>query len=142
MGRRLTERSIDHVVLGRGGVANAWRTERWDSLRLLTPDWQRRLPGLGYQGDDPDGFAKVPEVVAFVDRYARTISAPVRTGTRVTSARRASTCPSARVGDRLPPRLPLAGSAGARPQLSPVAPAAAHPRGRRSAASRRPRWSA
>src|SRR4051794_21877393 len=87
MSRRLAERSIDHVVLERGEVANAWRTERWDSLRLLTPNWQRRLPGLGDDGDDPDGFSTVPEVVAFIDRYARAISAPVRTGTRVTALR-------------------------------------------------------
>ena len=87
MSRCLAERSIDHVVLERGEVANAWRTERWDSLRLLTPNWQRRLPGLAYEGDDPDGFATVAEVVTFLDRYARAISAPVRTRTRVTSVR-------------------------------------------------------
>ncbi|HEX6144759.1 MAG TPA: NAD(P)-binding domain-containing protein [Geminicoccaceae bacterium] len=86
--RCLTERSIDHVVLERGEVAHSWRTERWDSLRLLTPNWQRRLPGLGYDGDDPDGFATMPEVVQFFDRYARLVAAPVRTGTRVTSVRR------------------------------------------------------
>jgi len=66
MSRCLAERSIDHVVLERSEVANAWRTERWDSLRLLTPNWQRRLPGFGYEGDDPDGFGTVSEVVAFV----------------------------------------------------------------------------
>ena len=44
MSRRLTERSIDHVVLERGEVANSWGTERWDSLRLLTPNWMNRLP--------------------------------------------------------------------------------------------------
>jgi putative flavoprotein involved in K+ transport len=88
MSRCLAERSIDHVVLERGEVANSWRTERWDSLRLLTPNWQRRLPGFGYDGDDPDGFGTMPEVIAFLDRYARVISAPVQTGTRVTSVRR------------------------------------------------------
>ena len=56
MSRRLTERSIDHVVLERGEVANSWRTQRWPSLRLLTPNWQTRLPGHDYAGDDPDGF--------------------------------------------------------------------------------------
>ncbi len=56
MSRCLTERAIDHVVLERGEVANSWRTERWDSLRLLTPNWQSRLPGFAYEGDDPDGF--------------------------------------------------------------------------------------
>jgi putative flavoprotein involved in K+ transport len=88
MSRCLAERSIDHLVLERGEVANSWRTERWDSLRLLTPNWQRRLPGIGYDGDDPGGFSTMPEVIAFLDRYARVISAPVQTGTRVTSVRR------------------------------------------------------
>ena len=56
----LAQRSIDHVVLERGEVANSWKTERWDSLRLLTPNWQSRLPGYGYQGEDPDGFRTMP----------------------------------------------------------------------------------
>lgn len=87
MSRRLAERSIDHVVLERGEVANSWRTERWDSLRLLTPNWQSRLPGFGYEGDDPDGFRTMPETVDFIAGYARAISAPVETGTTVTSVR-------------------------------------------------------
>ena len=60
MSRCLTERSIDHVVLERGSVANSWKTERWDSLTLLTPNWQTRLPGFAYDGDDPDGFMNGP----------------------------------------------------------------------------------
>ena len=83
----LAERSIDHVVLERGEVANSWRTERWDSLRLLTPNWQSRLPGHRYQGDDPDGFRTMPETIAFIERYATSIGAPVRAGTTVTSVR-------------------------------------------------------
>ena len=84
----LAERSIDHVVLERGEVANSWKTERWDSLRLLTPNWQSRLPGYGYEGDDPDGFRTMPETIAFIERYAAVISAPVRSRTTVTSVRR------------------------------------------------------
>ena len=84
----LAKRSIDHVVLERGEIANSWRTERWDSLRLLTPNWQSRLPGYGYQGDDPDGFRAMPETIDFLERYAKVITAPVRTHTRVTSVRR------------------------------------------------------
>ena len=56
MSRMLTERSIEHVVLERGEVANSWRHERWDSLRLLTPNSQSRLPGYAYAGADPNGF--------------------------------------------------------------------------------------
>lgn len=85
--RYLSERSLDHVVLERGEVANSWRKERWDSLRLLTPNWQTRLPGHRYEGDDPDGYMSVDDVVSFVQRYAELTSAPVRTGTTVTSVR-------------------------------------------------------
>ena len=88
MSRCLAGRGIDHVVLERGEVANSWRTERWDSLRLLTPNWQSRLPGFDYEGDDPDGFRDMTETIAFVDRYAEVIQAPVETRTTVTSIRR------------------------------------------------------
>jgi putative flavoprotein involved in K+ transport len=88
MSRCLTERSIDHVVLERGEVANSWKTERWDSLRLLTPNWQSRLPGYRYAGADPDGYRTMPETVAYIERYAEVISAPVQTHTAVTSVRR------------------------------------------------------
>ena len=88
MSHCLTARSIDHVILERGEVANSWKTERWDSLRLLTPNWMSRLPGYRYEGDDPDGFLTMPETIAFIERYAGAISAPVRTRTRVTSATR------------------------------------------------------
>ncbi len=87
MSRMLGERSIDHVVLERGEVANTWRTQRWDSLRLLTPNWQSRLPGYAYAGEDPDGFMTMPEVARFVDDYARFVDAPVRTRSRVVSLR-------------------------------------------------------
>jgi putative flavoprotein involved in K+ transport len=87
MSRCLTDRSIDHVVLERGEVANSWKTERWDSLRLLTPNWQSRLPGYGYRGDEPDGFRTMPETIGFIERYAEAISAPVQSKTRVTSVR-------------------------------------------------------
>jgi putative flavoprotein involved in K+ transport len=84
----LTKHSIDHVVLERGALANSWRTERWDSLRLLTPNWQSRLPGFSYEGSDPDGFRTMGETIDLLERYAEVISAPVRTQTKVTSLRR------------------------------------------------------
>ena len=83
----LSERSVEHIVLERGEVANSWRNERWDSLTLLTPNWQSRLPGFSYSGDDPDGFMSMPEVIGFIADYAGFTGAPVRTGTTVTSVR-------------------------------------------------------
>jgi len=84
----LSESSVDHVVLERGEVANSWRKERWDSLTLLTPNWQCKVPGFGYAGDDPDGFMAIPELIEFIDAYAVHSSAPVKTQTTVTSVSR------------------------------------------------------
>jgi putative flavoprotein involved in K+ transport len=88
MSRSLTDRGVDHVVLERGRVAERWRSERWTSLRLLTPNWQSRLPAFAYDGHDPDGFMTMPEVVAFFERYAASFAAPVRSGVEVTKVTR------------------------------------------------------
>ncbi len=135
MSRCLAERSIDHVVLERGEVANSWRTERWDSLRLLTPNWQSRLPGFGYDGDDPDGFRTMPETIDFIARYARAIAAPVETAhdrhVRARSRRRLSSS------------RPTAATGAAGPSCSRPAPATspAFPRLRRRGAAARSRRS-
>ena len=101
MSRRLTERSIDHVVLERGEVANSWRTQRWPSLRLLTPNWQTRLPGHDYAGDDPDGFMPAAGVVATLSAYARKVGAPVRADTTVHGLRAGPRGFEIRAGDEL-----------------------------------------
>lgn len=85
--RCLSERSIDHVLLERGEVANSWRSGRWDSLRLLTPNWQSRLPAYRYEGDDPDGYMSMPEVIDYLSIYAAAIAAPVEPRTEVLSVR-------------------------------------------------------
>lgn len=88
MSWHLCARSIDHVVLERGAVANAWRTERWDSLRLLTPAWLCGLPGHPYAGPDPGAFLPAAATADLLVGYARRIEAPVRTGEPVVRARR------------------------------------------------------
>ena len=84
MSRCLSAQSIDHVVLERGEVANSWKEERWDSLHLLTPNWQADLPGFRYDGDDPDGYLSMPETIGFIERYADLVSAPLEENTTVT----------------------------------------------------------
>jgi putative flavoprotein involved in K+ transport len=83
MSRCLWERGVEHVVLERGRVGERWRSERWDSLRLLTPNWQSRLPHWHYKGDDPDGYMTTQEFVEHLERYARSFNAPVYGGTTV-----------------------------------------------------------
>ena len=68
-------------------MANSWRTQRWDSLRLLTPNWMTRLPGYAYRGADPDGYLSARQVTAMLEDYAGATAAPVLTGTTVTSVR-------------------------------------------------------
>jgi putative flavoprotein involved in K+ transport len=87
MSYQLSANAIDHVVFERGEVAQTWRTERWDSLRLLTPNWMTRLPGHRYRGDDPDGFMTSTEVVTFLDDYRRRCAVPVHTHTTVERVR-------------------------------------------------------
>ncbi len=77
MSRCLSDQRVEHVVLERGRVAERWRSERWDSLRLLTPNWMTRLPGFQYSGPDPDGFMTANELVAFFETYARSFPAPI-----------------------------------------------------------------
>jgi putative flavoprotein involved in K+ transport len=83
MSRVLGDDGIDHVVLERDEVAHTWRTERWDSLRLLTPNWMSRLPAWSYRGDDPDGFMTSSEVVAMLGAYRASFDAPIHTHVQV-----------------------------------------------------------
>jgi putative flavoprotein involved in K+ transport len=83
LSRHLTALGHPHVLLDRGRVAERWRSERWDSFRLLTPNWQLRLPGHAYSGADRDGFMTRDQIVGFLERYARSFDAPVRTGVTV-----------------------------------------------------------
>ena len=85
MSHHLTGAGVDHVVLERGQVGNSWRRERWDSLRLLTPNWMTALPGYRYVGDDPNGFMSAIDAVEFLDRYSMHFGAPIRTGVTVES---------------------------------------------------------
>src|SRR3954462_9990286 len=81
----LQARGHDHVVVDRGLIAERWRSERWDSLRTLTPNWMTRLPGADYSGPDPDGFMTVRELIAHFEAYAGSFAAPVLEGTAVDS---------------------------------------------------------
>ncbi|MDR7251382.1 putative flavoprotein involved in K+ transport [Nocardioides sp. BE266] len=81
--RLLTDAGREHVVLDRGRIANRWRTERWDSLHLLTPSWMTRLPGWSYTGSDPDGYLSVGSFVGYLEAYAASFGAPVVDGATV-----------------------------------------------------------
>ena len=102
MSRCLTDLAIDHVLLERGRVAERWRTERWDSLRLLTPNWQTRLLWFTYDGPEPDGFMTMTRVVGFLECITRNPlprqSKPTQRSSTSRQCRPASAC--ARIAER------------------------------------------
>lgn len=88
MSYHLSRNNIDHVVLEKNTIAHAWKTQRWDAFCLVTPNWQCQLPGFSYPGTDPKGFMLRDDIVAYVETYAKKISAPVREGVAVTRLKR------------------------------------------------------
>lgn len=78
---------VRHAVLERSRVGDTWRRARWDSFTLVTPNWSVLLPGMPYNGPDPDGFMTREEVVAYLERYAAANDLPVRSGVDVSSVR-------------------------------------------------------
>lgn len=87
MSHCLTARGVEHLVVERGRTAERWYSERWDSLRLLTPNWMSRLPGSFYRGDDPHGFMSAQEFARHLEAYAQSSRAPVESDTSVLSVR-------------------------------------------------------
>jgi putative flavoprotein involved in K+ transport len=83
----LRQRGIDHVVLEKHRVAHEWREHRWDTFCLVTPNWQCRLPGFPYRGDDPKGFMLKDEIVAYLEGYVRSFEPPLVEGVAVTGLR-------------------------------------------------------
>jgi putative flavoprotein involved in K+ transport len=82
----LSQEGREHVVLERApAVANAWRNQRWDSFTLVTPNFQVRMPGAEYDGNDPYGFMSLAEVVEYFDDYVARFRLPVRCGVEVFS---------------------------------------------------------
>ena len=84
----LTALGLSHVILEQGRIVESWRTKRWDSLRLIAPNWSLVLPGFAYPGPDPDGFMARDEVVGHLVGYAQSFGAPVHEGVRVISVDR------------------------------------------------------
>ena len=83
----LTRQGQTHLVLEQGRVGETWRSGRWDSFTLNTPNWMTQLPGFPYQGDDPDGFLPREDIVTYLEQYAASFQAPLHCGVRVTAVR-------------------------------------------------------
>jgi putative flavoprotein involved in K+ transport len=84
----LTQAGIGHVVLEKSRTFESWRSERWDAFHLVTPNWQCRLPGHAYDGDEPEGFMNREQIVQYLERFQHKFDPPVRTGVEVDSVRK------------------------------------------------------
>src|SRR5947207_3782113 len=84
----LRERGIDHLVFEADRIAREWRERRWDTFRLVTPNWQCKLPGFPYSGPDPNGFMHRAQIIRYLEDYAASFAAPVVEGVRATRLRR------------------------------------------------------
>ena len=83
----LTRQGHTHLLLEQGRVGETWRSGRWDSFTLNTPNWMTQLPGFSYRGDEPDDFLPRKDVVMYLEQYAASFHAPLRCGVRVTAVR-------------------------------------------------------
>ena len=81
--RELSALGLEHVVLERGKVGQAWR-DRWDSFTLVTPNWTLALPGHPYSGPDPEGHVPREDIVSYLDGYARSLGGQIAEGVEVT----------------------------------------------------------
>lgn len=86
----LRARSIDHAVLERDVLGAAWRSQRWDSFTMLTPNWQCRLPGRPYAGSEPDGFMGREEIARRIESYGEAFDLPLCEGVAVNGVQRAA----------------------------------------------------
>ena len=80
----LTQQKRDHIVLEKQRVGESWRSAKWDSFTLVTPNWTLRLPGFEYQGEKPDDFLPRDQVVRYLEDYVQLFNPPVRTSVEVT----------------------------------------------------------
>lgn len=80
----LMKKGIEHIVLERHRRFESWRNNRWDTFCLVTPNWQCRLPGWAYKGNDPNGFMVKDEIVDYLDSFADSFNPPLREGVDVT----------------------------------------------------------
>ncbi|MFA5958815.1 MSMEG_0569 family flavin-dependent oxidoreductase [Hyphomicrobium sp.] len=87
MSSSLKQRGIRHIIFEKHKAAHTWRTERWDTFCLVTPNWQCQLPGYPYRGDDPDGFMVRDEIIEYVQGFVKALDPPIREGVAVNGVR-------------------------------------------------------
>jgi putative flavoprotein involved in K+ transport len=121
----LKERNLDHIVFEKNKIGYAWRSKRWDSFCLVTPNWQCTLPGYRYPGNDPHGFMQQDEIVNYIEDYAASFNPPIKEGVEVLSVRKNSAQGvfevATSIGDYTADQVVIASGSYQRPKIPSIA---------------------
>ena len=119
----LKKKGFDHVVFEKNTIGYSWRSKRWDSFCLVTPNWQCKLPGYHYFGDDPEGFMQKDQIVQYIEDYAASFAPPITEGVEVLSVRNSQEgfAVTTTIGEYTAEVVAIASGSYHRPKIPPLA---------------------
>jgi putative flavoprotein involved in K+ transport len=121
----LKERGVDHIIFEKQTIGYSWRSKRWDSFCLVTPNWQCQLPGYPYPGEDKQGFMKKDEIVRYIEDYAASFDPPIKEGVEVLQVRQSESQTifelTTSIGDFTADQVVIASGSYHRPKIPRIA---------------------
>ncbi|WP_009631598.1 MSMEG_0569 family flavin-dependent oxidoreductase [Synechocystis sp. PCC 7509] len=119
----LKEKGFEHIVFEKNTIGYSWRSKRWDSFCLVTPNWQCKLPGYHYFGDEPEGFMQKDQIVQYIEDYAASFAPPIREGVEVLKVRsfQGEFAVTTTIGEYTADNVAIASGSYHRPKIPPVA---------------------
>ncbi len=119
----LKEKGFEHIVFEKNTIGYSWRSKRWDSFCLVTPNWQCKLPGYHYFGDEPEGFMQKDQIVQYIENYAASFAPPIKEGVEVLKVRsfQGGFAVTTTIGEYTADTVAIASGSYHRPKIPPVA---------------------
>ncbi|MFM2312155.1 MAG: hypothetical protein RLZZ04_1431 [Cyanobacteriota bacterium] len=120
----LKQKGIDHIIFEKHSIGHEWRSRRWDTFCLVTPNWQCQLPGYPYPGNDPYGFMGKDEIVKYLEGYAARFNPPIKEGVTVNKVKQTETglyAVSTSIGEYIGDRIIIAVSGYHTPKIPRIA---------------------
>jgi putative flavoprotein involved in K+ transport len=81
----LKKSNLNHIVFERGQIGDCWRSQRWDSFVLNSPNQFNLLPDEIPDYDHPEAFISGIQFADRLTRYANKYQLPVRENSKVSS---------------------------------------------------------
>jgi putative flavoprotein involved in K+ transport len=119
----LKEKGFEHIVFEKNTIGYSWRSKRWDSFCLVTPNWQCKLPGYHYFGDEPEGFMQKDQIVQYIEDYAKSFAPPIKEGVEVLNVRsfQGGFAVTTTIGEYTADNVAIASGSYHRPKIPPLA---------------------